>query len=180
MARLGRAAADRNPPTSGGGGCQLKEPLNYSANISASCPERHCLSGRCASGRPFNGRSGFVLFVICGRPCSARPRQQAALFFRAGQDVSGRKPIHSGTACWRKSMSRHTQMPETAASSSHRSTVGSAPEAGGRECSGPCIEDEANAAKSRAALSSVIWSALLTVLKLVAGISTNSLGMLSA
>ena len=76
-------------------------------------------------------------------------------------------------------MSRHTQMPETAASSSHRSTVGSAPEAGGRECSGPCIEDEANAAKSRAALSSVIWSALLTALKLVAGISTNSLGMLS-
>ncbi len=76
-------------------------------------------------------------------------------------------------------MSRHTQMPETAASSSHRSTVGSAPETGGRECSGPCIEDEANAAKSRAALSSVIWSALLTALKLVAGISTNSLGMLS-
>ena len=41
------------------------------------------------------------------------------------------------------------------------------------------MEDEANSAKEKAALSSVLWSALLTVLKLVAGISTNSLGMLS-
>ena len=48
-----------------------------------------------------------------------------------------------------------------------------------QECSGQCVEDEANAAKRHAALSSVLWAALLTVLKLVAGISTNSLGMLS-
>lgn len=53
------------------------------------------------------------------------------------------------------------------------------PSAAEPECSGPCVEEEANAAKSKAALSSVVWSALLTVLKLVAGISTNSLGMLS-
>ena len=37
----------------------------------------------------------------------------------------------------------------------------------------------ADAAKRKAAVSSVLWSALLTVIKLVAGISTNSLGLLS-
>ena len=37
----------------------------------------------------------------------------------------------------------------------------------------------ADAAKKKAAVSSVIWSALLTVIKLVAGLSTNSLGLLS-
>ena len=37
----------------------------------------------------------------------------------------------------------------------------------------------ADAAKKKAAVSSVLWSALLTVIKLVAGISTNSLGLLS-
>lgn len=37
----------------------------------------------------------------------------------------------------------------------------------------------ADAAKKKAAASSVLWSALLTVIKLVAGISTNSLGLLS-
>lgn len=37
----------------------------------------------------------------------------------------------------------------------------------------------ADAAKKKAAFSSVLWSALLTVIKLVAGISTNSLGILS-
>lgn len=37
----------------------------------------------------------------------------------------------------------------------------------------------ADAAKKKAAISSVIWSAFLTVIKLVAGISTNSLGLLS-
>lgn len=54
-----------------------------------------------------------------------------------------------------------------------------APGSAEREGAGPCVGEEANAAKSRAALSSVLWSALLTALKLVAGISTNSLGMLS-
>ena len=37
----------------------------------------------------------------------------------------------------------------------------------------------ADAAKKKAAVSSVLWSALLTVIKLIAGISTNSLGLLS-
>ena len=37
----------------------------------------------------------------------------------------------------------------------------------------------ADAAKKKAALSSVLWSALLTIIKLVAGLSTNSLGLLS-
>ena len=37
----------------------------------------------------------------------------------------------------------------------------------------------ADAEKKKAALSSVLWSAFLTVIKLVAGISTNSLGLLS-
>ncbi len=37
----------------------------------------------------------------------------------------------------------------------------------------------ADAAKKKAAMSSVLWSALLTVIKLVAGLSTNSLGLLS-
>ena len=62
--------------------------------------------------------------------------------------------------------------------STHHSSSAT-PSAAEPECSGPCVEEEANAAKSKAALSSVVWSALLTVLKLVAGISTNSLGMLS-
>ena len=37
----------------------------------------------------------------------------------------------------------------------------------------------ADAAKKKAAVSSVLWSALLAVIKLIAGISTNSLGLLS-
>lgn len=40
-------------------------------------------------------------------------------------------------------------------------------------------EEEADRAKKKAAVSSVLWSALLTVIKLVAGLSTNSLGLLS-
>ena len=38
---------------------------------------------------------------------------------------------------------------------------------------------DADAAKRRAALSSVLWSAFLTLIKIVAGLSTNSLGLLS-
>lgn len=40
-------------------------------------------------------------------------------------------------------------------------------------------DKDADAAKRRAALSSVLWSAFLTLLKIVAGLSTNSLGILS-
>lgn len=38
---------------------------------------------------------------------------------------------------------------------------------------------DGDAAKRRAALSSVLWSAFLTLIKIVAGLSTNSLGLLS-
>ncbi|MCH5277686.1 MAG: cation diffusion facilitator family transporter [Desulfovibrionaceae bacterium] len=41
------------------------------------------------------------------------------------------------------------------------------------------LDPDANEAKRRAALSSVLWSAFLTLLKIVAGLSTNSLGLLS-
>lgn len=41
------------------------------------------------------------------------------------------------------------------------------------------MSDEAHAEKSHAALSSVLWSGLLTLLKLVAGVATGSLGILS-
>ncbi len=45
--------------------------------------------------------------------------------------------------------------------STHHSSSAT-PSAAEPECSGPCVEEEANAAKSKAALSSVVWSALLT------------------
>ena len=35
MARLVRAATDRNPPTSGGGGCQVTVPIG-------ECPDPYC------------------------------------------------------------------------------------------------------------------------------------------
>lgn len=77
-------------------------------------------------------------------------------------------------------MSHYSELPDSSSSLSSPSSGGDAAREGAEQaCLGPCIEEEANAAKRRAALSSVLWSALLTVLKLVAGISTNSLGMLS-
>lgn len=53
----------------------------------------------------------------------------------------------------------------------------SAPENSGTP--GTPAASDADAVKRRAALSSVLWSAFLTLLKIVAGLSTNSLGILS-
>lgn len=63
-------------------------------------------------------------------------------------------------------------LPSRAPEAGEASLAGKIPDAGG-------AERDAEAAKTRAALSSVLWSGLLTLLKIAAGISSNSLGMLS-